>query len=408
MTMESEDLTIRGSLSESSLPELLASISRSKETGILNFHDAGRWKAIYFKEGRLIYAMSNAQDDRLGEFLLKTAKITVRQFLEASKMIQPDKKLGAVLVEQGIITPDDLFVAIHRHAEAIVYSLFDWTRGEYEFVIKDLTAEGPMVLDLDSENVILEGIRRLMDFTRIYAGVGPLETVLRPSAIADSLTHKLNLDEDESQVLSLVNGRLNVEQILAMSYLPNFETLRILFGLLSGGVLERGGSEEAEKRGIELEYELQEVVEHYNGNFERVCGFLREKLDDDEAIQFTDRVMGEVAKQFPLLFESVELGSAGRVDFDQLLQNLGDKPHEAKKAVLVDGSERAYLWAVAPDRARARQERAGDGGNEHSQPDTTWMRRQLPVAGHRPPAAISHRTPGWKQLAARDWSLGAA
>jgi hypothetical protein len=25
------------------------------------------------------------------------------------------------------------------------------------------------------------------------------------------------------------------------------------------------------------------------------------------------------------------------VDFDQLLQNLGDKPHEAKKAVLVDG-----------------------------------------------------------------------
>ena len=114
-------LTIRGSLSESSLPELLSSISRSKETGILNFHDAGRWKAIYFKEGRIIYAMSNAQDDRLGEFLLKTAKITVRQFLEASKMIQPDKKLGAVLVEQGIITPDDLFVAIHRHAEAIVY-----------------------------------------------------------------------------------------------------------------------------------------------------------------------------------------------------------------------------------------------------------------------------------------------
>ena len=102
--MESEELTISGSLSESSLPELLASISRSKETGILNFHDAGRWKAIYFKEGRIIYAMSNAQDDRLGEFLLKSGKITVRQFLEASKLIQPDKKLGAVLVEQGIIS----------------------------------------------------------------------------------------------------------------------------------------------------------------------------------------------------------------------------------------------------------------------------------------------------------------
>ena len=371
MTMESEDLTIRGSVSESSLPELLASISRSKETGILNFHDAGRWKAIYFKEGRIIYAMSNAQDDRLGEFLLKTAKITVRQFLEASKMIQPDKKLGAVLVEQGIITPDDLFVAIHRHAEAIVYGLFDWTRGEYEFVIKDLTAEGPMVLDLDSENVILEGIRRLNDFTRIFAGVGPLEAVLRPSDNADSLTHKLNLDEDESQILSLVNGRLNIEQILAMSYLPNFETLRILFGLLSGGVLERGGSEEAEKRGIELEYELQEVVEHYNGNFERVCGFLREKIEDDNAIQFTDRVMGEVAKQFPLLFESVELGTAGRVDFDQLLQNLGDKPHEAKKAVLVDGlNELVYglLLEIGREFGKSEQEAVATSILSQTQP----------------------------------------
>jgi hypothetical protein len=369
--MESEELSIRGSLSESSLPELLASISRSKETGILNFHDAGRWKAIYFKEGRIIYAMSNAQDDRLGEFLLKEGKITVRQFLEASRMIQPDKKLGAVLVEQGIITPDDLFVAIHRHAEAIVYSLFSWTRGEYEFVIKDLSAEGPMVLDLDSENVILEGIRRLRDFTRMYAGVGPLETVLRHSANADNLIYRLNLDEDESQVLSLVDGRLNIEQILAMSYLPNFETLRILFGLLAAGVLERGGSGDIEKRGIELEYELQEVVDHYNRNFELVCSFLRGKLTDDKAVAFTEGVMGEVTKQFPLLFEGVELGTAGRVDFDQLLQNLGDKPHEAKKAVLVDGLNEltyALLLQIGRDFGKEEQESVATSILSQAQP----------------------------------------
>jgi Domain of unknown function (DUF4388) len=371
MTMESEELSIRGSLSESSLPELLASISRSKETGILNFHDAGRWKAIYFKEGRIIYAMSNAQDDRLGEFLIKTGKATVRQFLEASKLIQPDKKLGAVLVDQGIISPDDLFVAIHRHAEAVVYSLFDWIRGEYEFVIKDLSAEGPMVLDLDSCNVIVEGIRRLKDYTRIFAGVGPLETVLRPTQEGEALIHRLNLDEDESQVLSLVNGRLNVEQILAMSYLPNFETLRILFGLLSAGVLDRGGSGDSERRGIELEYELQEIVEHYNRSFEAVCGSLRAKVDDEEALAFTEQVLEDVAKQFPLLFEDVELGTAGRVDFDQLLQNLGDKPHEAKKAILVDGLNEltyALLLEVGRRFGKSEQEAVATAILSQSQP----------------------------------------
>ena len=84
-----------------------------------------------------------------------------------------------------------------------------------------------------------------------------------------------------------MNGRINVEQILTMSYLPNFETLRILFGLLAAGVVERGGTHESEKRGIELEYELQEVVEHYNGNFERVCNYLSRKLEGEAALEFS-------------------------------------------------------------------------------------------------------------------------
>ena len=130
-----------------------------------------------------------------------------------------------------------------------------------------------MVLDLDSENVILEGIRRLKDFTRMYAGVGSLESVLRPADNADGLIYKLHLDERRISSPFARERRINVEQILAMSYLPNFETLRILFGLLAAGVVERGGSHESEKRGIELEYELQEVVEHYNRNFERVCNY---------------------------------------------------------------------------------------------------------------------------------------
>ena len=356
--MESEELSIRGSLSEASLPELLASISRSRETGVLNFHDMGRWKAIYVKEGRIVFATSNLQDDRLGEFLVKQGKITVRQFLDASKMIQPGKRLGAVLIEQGMITSDELFVALHRHVEEIVYSLFEWTRGEYELVIKDLSAEGPLSLDLSTENVILEGIRRIRDYTRVFAGVGAVNAVLRRAARAENLVHKLDLDQDESQVLSLVNGRLEVEQILSMSYLPNFETLRILYGLVAAGVLERG-AEEKQSRLVEMEYELEEIVEFYNRNFGAVYVFLREKIGDQVG-EFADRTVAKVAQLFPTLFERIELGSAGRVDFDQVLANLGDKPHEANKAVLVDGlNELTYglLLEIGNEFGKEEQER---------------------------------------------------
>jgi hypothetical protein len=336
MSMQGEDLSIQGSLSEASLPELLASISRSRETGVLNFIDMGRWKAVYFKEGQVVFATSNLQDDRLGEFLLKQGRITIRQFLEASKLIKPGKRLGAVLVDQDILSPDELFVAINQHVLEIVYSLFEWSRGEYEFVMKELSAEGPVSLDLSTEKVILEGIRRLHDFTRVYAGVGTVDTILRHSEAADSLVYKLELDEDESQILSLVNGRLKVEQILTMSYLSNFETLRILYGLVAAGVLERGGVEESQSRQVELEYELEEIVDFYNRNVGAVYAYLKQKLGD-KAGEFADGTMARVSELFPVLFEGIELGTAGRVDFDQILANLGDKSHESKKAILVEG-----------------------------------------------------------------------
>jgi hypothetical protein len=371
--MEGEHLSVEGSLSEASLPELLASISRSRETGILNFHDMGRWKAVYFKEGNIVFATSNLQDDRLGEFLLKQGKITVRELLEASKLIKPGKRLGAVMVEQGILSPDELFTALHQHVEEIVYTLFEWTRGEYEFVIKDLSADGPISLDSSTEKVILEGIRRLKDYTRIYAGVGSVDSILRKAEGTDNLVYKLDLDQDESQVLSLVNGRLKIEQILSMSYLSNFETLRILYGLVASGVLARG-LEETGSQVLEMEYELEEIVEYYNRNFGAVYSFLQKKLAD-KAGEAADKTVTDVAQLFPVLFQGIELGSAGRVDFDQILANLGDKSHEARKTVLVEGlNELTYALLLEIGHRFGKEEQEGVATSILSQPQPGSIR----------------------------------
>ena len=357
--MQSEDLTIRGSLAESSLAELLSSISRSRETGILNFHEAGRWKSVYFREGLIVFATSNVQDDRLGEFLLKKGRITVRQFLEASRQIGPGKRLGGILVGLGAIASDELVGAVQEHVQEIVFSLFEWTRGEYEFVMKELAAEGPVQLDLSTEKVILEGIRRLRDFTRVFASFGTLEVLLRRSENADQITYKLDLDSDESHVFSLVNGRLPLEQILALSYLPNFETLRILFALLSVGVIDRGAGVERHapaRVNVEHVYELEEIVDHYNRNFSLVLVYLQQKLGE-EAEAFADRTVAEVSRQFPLLFDSINLSGGGRVDFDQLLANLGEQPQEARKATLVDGlNELTYALLLGIGQRFGRQE----------------------------------------------------
>ena len=54
---------------------------------------------------------SSDPDERLGEDLLLRGKITVRQYLEASQLIRPGRRLGTILVELGALEAEDLMPA---------------------------------------------------------------------------------------------------------------------------------------------------------------------------------------------------------------------------------------------------------------------------------------------------------
>ena len=82
-----EGLILRGSLEETSIPELLKSVLGSGETGVLTFRKGTLTKSVHLHLGRVVYARSSDPDERLGEDLLLRGKITVRQYLEASKQL---------------------------------------------------------------------------------------------------------------------------------------------------------------------------------------------------------------------------------------------------------------------------------------------------------------------------------
>jgi Domain of unknown function (DUF4388) len=89
MEPEDEGLTLRGTIEESSVPELLRSVLSSGETGVLHFKNGDVKKSVFLHTGRVVYASSSNPDERMGEDLLLRGKITVRQYLEASKQIRP-------------------------------------------------------------------------------------------------------------------------------------------------------------------------------------------------------------------------------------------------------------------------------------------------------------------------------
>src|SRR5215510_1536803 len=87
--------------------------------------------AVLVQEGRLVFASSSSPDDRLGELLLRRGRLSLRQFADAGRAVAPGKRLGTVLVEQGILTPKDLIKMVVEHTQEIIYGAFQWTEGQY-------------------------------------------------------------------------------------------------------------------------------------------------------------------------------------------------------------------------------------------------------------------------------------
>ena len=138
--------------------------------------------------GRVVYARSSNPDERLGESLLLRGKITVRQYLEASKLIAPGRRLGTILIELGAIESDDLMGAIEHHVKEILLDVFTWTHGEYELVMTEPGKDDVITLNLSTESLILEGIRRTRAWTRIWRGVGgDIESIPMPIGEQETL-----------------------------------------------------------------------------------------------------------------------------------------------------------------------------------------------------------------------------
>src|SRR3989475_85202 len=103
-------MAIKGSLKEASLPDVLQLLALGQKTGCLSIADRSNFGYIYFDKGRICYASIVNRRDRLGDILVKHAKITEEQLAAAiqRQSTARDKKLGEILVGMKVITQADL------------------------------------------------------------------------------------------------------------------------------------------------------------------------------------------------------------------------------------------------------------------------------------------------------------
>ncbi|GBD99281.1 chaperone protein DnaJ [bacterium BMS3Abin07] len=275
-------IPFRGTLAEARLSLLLISLNRDQLTGTLEIRTPGFTKKIYLVKGDAIFASSTNEDDRLGEMLLKVGKITIEQFdTAAEKLEESGNRLGAILVELGYLTPKELFWGVKYQVREIIYSLFQLHDAEYEFIEEAVPSDEVITLKMTMGNLIYEGVRRIDNLTRIRREMPSLTDILVLSNDPLSLFQDIELNSDDKKLLSLVDGRKTIKDILDESSASSFETMKILYVLLYTGILIKKEGEAEESVSITIDDLLGEISESEIAFETRVEAFLKKiKLFD--------------------------------------------------------------------------------------------------------------------------------
>jgi Domain of unknown function (DUF4388) len=232
-------MAIKGSLNTMSVSDLLQFLAVGKKTGLLKLSRVKIAKGIYFENGLIIGSSTNDPGEYLGQVLLHYGKIDESQ-LQAAMEIQRSnqQRLGQILVAQGVLTAADVKKVLEIRTLEIIYDLFIWVEGHFEFYVEDPLPPDFTRVHVEATKVIMEGIYRADEMKR-YQTLIPSDRAIME--LASGWTSSLNEGKEIRQLLYFLEKRMSVAEICYNMHSSTFEIYEQLYDLVKKGVASVAG-----------------------------------------------------------------------------------------------------------------------------------------------------------------------
>jgi len=261
-------MALEGTIRDFGLPDIFQLIGLQRKTGLLTLTNEKDDESVTvtFENGMVVMADSSARrlEDRLGNVLVKQGKIT-RERLDDALGVQKQtlQRLGHILASGSAITTKDLRDALQVQISQIVFRVFRWRDGRYQFAAAE-------AVDYDRENfvpmstdfILMEGIRMVDEWPIIEKKIPSFDIVFRPVVdpslidvaagaapdaslterrVAPSATGRIRLAAEEERVFRKVDGVRTVQAIIDGTGAGEFEVCRTLFDFLNRNLIAPAG-----------------------------------------------------------------------------------------------------------------------------------------------------------------------
>ena len=244
-------MALEGNLRDFGLEAIFQLINSERKTGTLHIvrkvGDAEGF--VYFRRGKIFGAVSNFNRQPLGERLVNAGHISAAQLhdaLEIQRTGKKRRKLGQILISEGLITEEILRTFVKEQIQNTVFDLLPWTDGDFRFFEDQLPASEDMGLLLSARKILSQSSTRLDEWDRIRARVPSTKTVFARAEGAEEKAQAAGFTPLHWKIAELVDGARTVSGIAAALGISEFEASDHLYDLAEAALIGLAGLEEGQ------------------------------------------------------------------------------------------------------------------------------------------------------------------
>jgi hypothetical protein len=231
-------MNLQGDFEGLTLASILQLLCNDQKTGVLTVTSGDEESRVFFEQGTIVYASSSLKESRLGFLIRNDGVISAQQLQRCLSLAREERvHLGKIMVEKGYISLDVLKKYNTKQVEAILYNLLFWKKGKFEYKDSRLDLKGMIVTQLNPMRLILEASRRIDELSVLKQSIPSDRLVFKMSGKVQS-KEEIKLNANEWRVLSLIDGTRTVGQIITESGYDEFAVYKILYSVISSGLIE--------------------------------------------------------------------------------------------------------------------------------------------------------------------------
>lgn len=256
-------MALEGTLKEFGLADIFQLIFHQRKTGTLTIKWEKKKASVLLDNGMIVSAESSERlgPDRVGEILIRAEKITKENLREAlNRQKDTGQKLGLILEEMALITRGDLQGALRLQVRETIFQLFRIKDGEYIFEQSDVEYDKDYLSPISTEFILMEGIRRIDEWPFVEKMISSFDIIFETNPDkkldipAEKEVKKVQPEEEgefgmtesegglsqgEINIYKLIDGNKDVNAIIAISQMGDFDACKALSNLLMGGYIKR-------------------------------------------------------------------------------------------------------------------------------------------------------------------------